>query len=182
MIREEFKIPSSAFVIGHIGRFSYEKNHKWLIDFFDCIHAKNKTSILFLVGRGELENTIREYVSKLGLSNCVIISGPRNDIPDILSSFDAFILPSKFEGLGIVAIEAQANGLTTVCSSNVPGDVVVSDNCRRIDLSNTKEIVNSIFDNNTMRENIDRDRFSNSGFDIEQAALVLQDYYLGLTR
>lgn len=119
-IRTEFAIETSTFVCGHVGRFSIQKNHNFLIDVFAEIVRQHADSKLLLVGEGELKESIQEKCRKLNLSHKVIFTGLRDDVPDLLQAMDLFLFPSLFEGLGIAAIEAQAAGLPCLISDRVP--------------------------------------------------------------
>lgn len=118
-IREEFGI-DDQFVVGHIGRFIEAKNHMFLVDIFNEIHKELSDSVLLLVGDGELRKTVESKVRKLNLQDSVIFAGVRDDVPALLSAMDVFVFPSVYEGLGIVTIEAQASGLSVICSDAVP--------------------------------------------------------------
>ena len=127
VIREQLGIKSDQFVVGHIGRFSYAKNHDFLIDIFNEIIKQNRKAVLILVGKGPLEDLIRKKVKNLGLCNSVKFLGTRKDIPNLLCGFDCLILPSRFEGFGIVGLEAQASGLYTYFSDCIPSDIAVTE-------------------------------------------------------
>ena len=115
------------FVVGHIGRFAYPKNHEFLIDIFKEIHTTNPNSVLILVGEGEEKERILQKVKQLGLQNDVLFLGVRSDIPDLMQAMDVFLFPSRFEGLGVVLIEAQAAGLPCIASKDViPEEVNVT--------------------------------------------------------
>ena len=114
-------------VLGHIGRFNYQKNHEFLIDVFSAFKKKYDDAVLLLVGRGELENKIKEKVNSLGLTDSVKFLGIRDDIPQLLNAMDVFVFPSLFEGLGIVLIEAEMCRLPIVTSDKVPEEVVIND-------------------------------------------------------
>lgn len=103
------------FVIGHIGRFDYQKNHLFLLDVFNETLKLTENVKLLLIGDGHLRDEIITKIKKLGIEDKVIMMGVRSDINDLLNVFDVFILPSVFEGLGTVVIEAQANGLNQLC-------------------------------------------------------------------
>ena len=118
-------------VIGHVGRFAPEKNHKFIVDVFDEIYRQEKTAVLMLAGRGSEEETIKNYVSEKNLDEHVVFLGVRKDIPDLMNLFDVFLFPSTYEGLGIVGIEAQASGLPTFMSEAVPKEAVVTPNAWR---------------------------------------------------
>lgn len=116
--KEELHI-ENKYIIGHIGRFSKQKNHKYIIDVFEKVHSINKDSVLLLIGEGELKNEISKYVNDKELYNYVIFLGIRKDIPELLSTMDVMILPSLYEGMPNVLIEAQAMGLPAVVSDTI---------------------------------------------------------------
>ncbi|MCD2436362.1 glycosyltransferase [Acidaminococcus sp. NSJ-142] len=118
------------FVVGHIGRFCYQKNHEFLIHVFNEIVKMQPNAKLLLVGSyvgDPFYFTItHKLVDKLGLDDNVLFLGIRNDVPDLMQAMDCFVLPSRSEGLGIVGIEAQAAGLPCFFSSEVPREVGVT--------------------------------------------------------
>ena len=109
--RKELNISDDTLVIGHVGRFVEQKNHKFLIDIFNELHKEEKNSILLLIGHGPLMNEIEEKVKNLKLYDCVKFLGQRNDTNELYQAMDIFCLPSLYEGLPVVGIEAQASGL-----------------------------------------------------------------------
>lgn len=113
-IRRKLKINDDTFVIGHVGRFTYQKNHEFLINVFKKVHQKVNDSVLLLIGEGPDEGVIKQKVKELKLNNNVMFLGRRNDVPKLFQAMDCFVLPSRFEGLPIVGIEAQAAGLPCV--------------------------------------------------------------------
>jgi glycosyltransferase involved in cell wall biosynthesis len=128
-VRAELGIPEDAFVVGHVGRFAEQKNHTFLVDIAECL-AKNDSQVrILLVGDGPLRPNIEAKVARLGLTEHVIFAGLRADVPRLmLGAMDTFFLPSVYEGLGLVLVEAQAAGLPCFFSDVVPieADVVVS--------------------------------------------------------
>lgn len=123
------------FVMGHIGRFSAQKNHDFLIDVFYEVSKELTNAKLMLVGEGPLENLVREKVERLGIMDKVLFLGQRQDIPQLLQAMDVFCLPSKFEGLPISLVEAQASGLTCIASIRVPEEsTIVSTHMARLPL------------------------------------------------
>lgn len=122
LFREKYNIPPSTHVLGHIGRFDEVKNHDFLLDVFFEYKKKNNDSILLLVGSGLLEDKIQQKVHRLGLDECVLFLGVRNDIPDILCAMDCFVMPSLYEGLPFVLVEAQTTGLPCVISDTINKD------------------------------------------------------------
>lgn len=117
------------YVIGNVGRLHFQKNQAFLLEIFREYHAHNTDSLLVLIGQGEDERKLKEKVKKEGLEKEVYFMGTQKDIQGWLSSFDLFIFPSLFEGLGIAALEAQANGVPVMASDKViPREVKINDN------------------------------------------------------
>ena len=123
-VRIELGIGNNDIVVGHVGRFQYQKNHELLIDIYNSFNKKYPDSRLLLVGQGVEELAIKDKVNKLKLKENVMFMGIRSDVSEIMQAMDVFVLPSRFEGLGIVLIEAQAAGLPCVTSKNVVPDIV----------------------------------------------------------
>ena len=117
-VKKEFGI-EKKFVVGHVGRFNYPKNHKFIIDVFNEIQKVKEDSVLMLVGDGDLRHEIEQKVRDLGLSDKVIFTGVRSDVNDLMQGMDVFLFPSLYEGLGIVLIEAQAAGLPCILSDTI---------------------------------------------------------------
>ena len=121
-------------VIGHIGRFCYQKNHQFLIEVFRRVHSQDPQTRLLLVGDGPLADNIDKQIKEYGLENSIIMLGYRSDVSDLLSAMDIFLLPSLFEGLGMVLLEAQANQLNCFVSSFVPKEAELSPFIHYLDL------------------------------------------------
>lgn len=125
-LRKEFEIKDSTIVVGHVGRFVQQKNHTFLADVFNEYHRKKPDSKLLLVGSGPLENEIKKKVERLGLDDSVLFLGQRDDINKLYSVMDIFCLPSLYEGLPVVGVEAQAAGLPCVFSDKITNDTVIT--------------------------------------------------------
>lgn len=134
-VRKKLNITESAFVIGHIGRLTDEKNHEMLIDIFDKIHEADKNVFLLMIGAGELREKIERKLKEKGLDKHYLILSNRLDIPDLLNAMDCFVFPSKYEGLGIVLIEAQKMNLPCFISNNVPQHAIISNLVTRISIN-----------------------------------------------
>lgn len=106
-------------VIGHVGRFMKQKNHDFLIDVFAAVVKEKPDAKLLLIGEGSLENKIKAKVARLSLENNVLFLGVRSDVADLYNVMDIFVLPSFYEGLPVVGVEAQANGLKCLFSERV---------------------------------------------------------------
>jgi len=144
-VRKQLNL-QDKFVIGHIGRFCDQKNHNFLIECFAKFHKENYNSVLMLIGDGELKGKIQKKVKKLNLDKDVIFLGNRKDVNELYQAMDCFAFPSKFEGLGIVLIEAQVSGLNVISSSNIPDEAIITDNIKLLNtdidlwIKNIKEI------------------------------------------
>ena len=137
--RKELGIKEDTIVIGHIGRFVAQKNHTFLIDIFNQFHKKEKNSILLLAGQGPLQEEIKNKVRELGLDDSVRFLGQRNDANELYQVFDVFLLPSLYEGLPVVGVEAQASGLLCFLSDDMTKETKVLDSTVFMSLSNTAE-------------------------------------------
>ena len=124
--RQELGINDSTIVIGHVGRFNKQKNHNFLVDVFYKFHKKNPDSLLLLVGDGPLMSEIKNKVQLLKLSDCVNILGKRNDANELYQAMDIFALPSIYEGLPLVGVEAQVSGVKCIFSTNITKEVKLS--------------------------------------------------------
>lgn len=138
-LRDELGIPQDAFVIGHVGRFMYQKNHSFLVDIFAEVLKKKPEAVLLLVGEGELMEIIREKVRARGISNSVLFTGARKDVNRLYSVMDVFCLPSFYEGMPVVAWEAQANGLPCVFSNKISAEAKLEESSRFLSLSQGRE-------------------------------------------
>lgn len=130
-LRKDLSI-SNDIVLGHVGRFTYAKNHKFLIKVFSELQIKNKK--LLLIGDGPLLKSIKELCNDLGVSDEVIFLGRQNNVYDFYSVFDGFLFPSIYEGFGNVLVEAQASGLKVFASTNVSDSTKIINNFTFLDL------------------------------------------------
>jgi len=110
---------SDAFVVGHVGKLCYQKNTLFLIDIFDQIIRKQDNAVLMLVGDGEDRELVESKIASLGLQEHILMLGMRSDVSDLMQAMDVFLLPSRFEGFGIVLVEAQSAGVRFVASSHL---------------------------------------------------------------
>lgn len=117
-VRKELGL-EDKLVVGHIGRFCYQKNHDFLIDIFNEIHKQRQEAVLLLIGEGELEQDIRNKVKDLGLTDSVRFMGKQKDTSKFYQAMDCFVLPSRYEGLPVVGVEAQAAGVPCVMADVV---------------------------------------------------------------
>ena len=171
----------NKFVIGHVGRFNTQKNHTFLIDIFREIQTMDKQTVLLLLGEGELEGNIREKVSNLNLSETVKFLGVRHDVNKVMQAMDAFVLPSNYEGLPVVGVEAQAAGLPMFWSDNITNEVVITPNINLLSLNlSAKEWAKIIMQKGKKnhRKNM-LDYIVKSGYDLSKSDNELQKFYEG---
>lgn len=126
-IRGELGI-ENKFVVGHVGRFMYQKNHEFLIDIFYELLKIREDAILLLIGDGPLHNKVRDKIDKLGITAYVIDLGIRNDVDSLYNGMDVFCFPTRYEGLGMVVVEAEVNGLPALVSEVVPDEAIILSN------------------------------------------------------
>lgn len=182
-VREQMRTKlgiNNRFVVGHVGRFVYSKNHNFLIDVFNEVHKRNPDSVLLLVGDGTLKEQIRQKVDRLGLSDSVMFLGLRKDVTDLYQAMDVSVLPSNYEGFGMVALEAQASGLPVIVSEYVPKDTQVTDLLSYMHLTQPiGKWADKILTYEKYCRPLDiKDRFQKAGFDIFDAGKDLTKWYL----
>ena len=147
-IKESLGIPNNHKVIGHIGRFGKAKNHNFIIDLFSNVLKKDSNCTLVLIGEGNTRKDIEEKAKELCIYENIRFLGLRNDIPVLMKLFDIFLLPSNYEGFGIVLLEAQACGLNCIVSENIQPEVDLGLNLIEwISLSDVDKWVCAIFRN-----------------------------------
>lgn len=167
------------FVLGHVGRFSPQKNHNFLIDVFQYVEKLEKNVVLILVGVGDGKSEIEDKVRKLGLKDKVIFLGGRNDIPDVLQALDVFVFPSLYEGLGIAAVEAQAAGLPCILSDQIPQECRLTENVEVLSLKDSPlEWANHILAYVGSEKKNEFSAICKAGFDIDDNAKQLEKFYL----
>ena len=180
--RKELNIKDDTLVIGHIGRFVAQKNHDYLIDIFNEVLKKNNNSILLLVGQGPLMEEIKNKVKELKLNDSVKFLGQRRDANELYQAFDVFLLPSLYEGLPVVGVEAQAAGLLCYLSDDMTKETKVLDITKFMSLNNTpEEWADNILDNVKKYKRIDTSKeMTSKNFNIKEEAKKLEKYYLNL--
>ncbi|SFQ51608.1 Glycosyltransferase involved in cell wall bisynthesis [Psychrobacillus psychrotolerans] len=177
-IRKELGV-ENELLIGHVGRFNEQKNHLFLIAIFKYILQKEPNTKLILVGEGPLREAVEEKIEILKIKNNVTILGKRNDVADILCAVDIFLLPSLFEGLPFVGVEAQASGLPIVLSESITKEIGLN-NYTFISLEASIESwANKIL---SLNYKIDRNtsyrKIMEEGFDIYKESFKLEKMYL----
>ena len=180
--RERLKLSDDDIVIGHVGRFNEQKNHAFLIDIFEhlCLIHPESSFHLIMIGEGELLDNIQAKVRNSAYASKCHFLGLQPDVNKWMQSFDVFVLPSLFEGLPVVGIEAQATGLPCVFSDSITSEFKMSKRARFISLQATKdEWCNAIYEfGNEHAFDDNKDVISEHGFNIIQEASKLEKIYI----
>lgn len=167
-------------IIGHVGRFEEQKNHRFIIEIFSEYVKLNNNSILLLIGRGSLESEIKNQVNQLGIADKVLFLGMRDDVPKLLSAMDMFLFPSLHEGLSVAAIEVQCSGLP-ILTSDIPSmrEAKITDLMEFESLeSNASVWARHLFQ---LKRVSNRSKYfqnvSEAGYDIRQSANLIENEY-----
>lgn len=183
--REELGVTPGELLITNIGRMVVQKNQKRLITIFYLFNERHPESKLMIVGTGPLDKELEDEAERLGIRDRIIFTGERSDVPSLLASSDLFLFPSLFEGFGIVIIEAEAEGVPCVFSSNIPSDVdLIPSLVTRVSLSapDTQWVMaaeNAIEQRNSARERACL-AVREKGYDIRETAAYMERFYLSL--
>ena len=137
-VRKELGVEND-FVVAHVGRFSKQKNHSFLLDVFSEIVEINPDSVLLLVGMGELEEEIKHKANRLKITDKIHFLGVRNDVPQLLSAADVFVFPSFYEGMPNTVIEAQALSLHCVISDTITPEADITGLVEYLPLCDAKQ-------------------------------------------
>ena len=177
-LRQEFSVDDNAMIYGHVGRFSEEKNHSYLIDVFEEIHVAQPNSFLWLVGDGPLKDSIVKKVNDKKMGNSVVFLGERADVNEIMQALDVFIFPSKYEGLSVTLIEAQTASLPVYASNNISTEHKVSDSFTFLSLESKPSEWAKIILNRQRTKRINmKNEIGLSGYDISTEAKELEKIY-----
>lgn len=177
--RKELSIKENQLIIGHIGKFTEQKNHKGLIEIFEKILLNRPDAKLVLIGDGPLKMNIKDMIKKMGIEDNVMFLGLRKDIPELLMAMDIFLMPSLYEGLPIAAVEAQASGLDVFLSNTISKQTEITSSVHWFDnVQTSKKIANFIC--NSYKE-VDRKNANKqvvrAGFDIIDTSNKLSEVY-----
>lgn len=172
-LREKLGL-DGKFVIGHIGRFTFAKNHPFLLDVFKQLSELRNDAVLLLVGDGELHDSIREGIKKRKLENRVVMSGQVSNPEAYYRLANVLAIPSIFEGLSLTTIESQIAGVPVVASTAVPEEAIISDGVIRLSLEDINEWVDTILEMENRSITLD-DR--SRDYNIQTAVYKLEKWY-----
>lgn len=169
-------------VIGHVGRFMKVKNHEFLLHILKSLLMLDSSYHLVLVGTGELESSVKSLAVTLGIAEHISFLGVRSDINIIMQGLDAFVMPSLYEGLPVVLVEAQTSGLPVICSDAISSMSKLTDNYYSLSLNDTYEKWASTINQAIMNTDIsDREKsirnIVSAGFDIKNTTSRLFSLY-----
>ena len=178
-IRKELNIPEDTILLGHVGRFSKQKNHKFLLKIYEEYVKSNPKSKLILIGKGKLETKIKKMVNKNGLREKIKFLGIRQDVNAIYSALDYFIFPSLYEGLSVSMIEAQVSGLSIFASDTIDHSTDISGNIKWLSIKHnspkkwSEEILKTNKERKIKNVNVKE-------YDIKNIARKMYNLYLNL--
>ena len=176
-IRKELNI-ENKFVIGHVGRFDFMKNHKFLLDVFEEIIKEHSQAILMLLGDGSLKQEMQELAKQKNLQDKVLFLGNRKNVSDYFQAMDYFVFPSLFEGLPGTVVEAQAAGLKCLIANTITGEVVFSDMVKRMSLEKTaKDWANYVLDTKEYTRENTLQVIEDAGFDVKKQVKNMTEFY-----
>jgi glycosyltransferase involved in cell wall biosynthesis len=189
LVRAQMAIPENSPVIGHVGRFHEQKNHAFILRLVPEVLKVVPDAHFVLVGDGPLRSTIEAQIAAGGLANRVHLLGTRLDVPALMQHlFDVFLFPSKWEGLSIVMLEAQAAGLPVICATTISEEaVIIPEIVQRLDLvAPVEDWVRAIRSALELRHRVDRERclktLTDSDFNIENSVRRLESIYEEMMR
>lgn len=175
-VREEWNIPADAPVYGHIGRFTQQKNHSYLLEIFREILTRQPQARLLLLGDGPMLEQVRQQAQPFG--EHIIFAGVQKNTRDFYSAMDAFLLPSLFEGLPVVLVEAQAAGLPCFVSDTVDRSAAFSSRVAFLPLNAASAWADAVTAAQPDRDPDALAHVQQAGYDIVHTAGILQDFYL----
>ncbi|MCD8363039.1 MAG: glycosyltransferase family 1 protein [Lachnospiraceae bacterium] len=182
-MRAELGISQDEFVIGHVGRLCHQKNHRFLLKIFTSVLKQRPNALLLLVGTGEKESAIRRQAQELGIDSRVRFLGSRGNVDQLYQAMDVLVLPSLFEGVPVVGIEAQFSDLPCVFSDKVPNEVKISEKTVFLSLEQPPEVwAEAILDCEKTPRVRGGEAYRSTRYNIENAHSTLEDYYMAIAK
>ena len=178
--RRELDIADDMFLVGHVGRFMPQKNQAFLVDVLAELLPQKPDTMLAFVGDGPDRPDVQQHAQALGISDHILFLGQRTDVNHLYQAFDAFCLPSRYEGLGMVAIEAQVAGCPCVLSDQVPHEADISGKTSFISLENKSSWISTVLNisSQTANRQIETSNTCAEKYDISASANRLTFLYV----
>ena len=175
-IRTHYGIGENDFVIGHVGRFFPEKNHKFIIELFSEYSRHHRHCKLLLVGNGPLQAEIQNLVNQKGLGDKVIFAGLQKNVVGFYCAMDVLLLPSTREAFPMTLVEAQYNGLPCVVSAAVPRETAITDNVFPLPIDDVKPWCEKL---SSLSVACDREnpKIKSEWFDVRKCYKMLESLY-----
>lgn len=166
-------------VLGHVGRFNKQKNHGYLLDIFAAVSQKREDAVLFLLGDGPDRAQMEEKCRELGIADKVYFEGNQKHPQEYYQAFDLFLLPSLYEGLPGVLVEAQAAGLRCLVSDTITKEAQATELVTYLSIEENPEVwADTILSLVDYEREDTRQRLSDAGFDVRKQATCYRDFYL----
>lgn len=176
-LRDEMEILPEELVVGHVGSFGYPKNHEFLIEIFESLSKKVPCKLL-LIGDGALRTEIENEVRAKKMEDRVIFTGVRSNVADFMQAMDVFVFPSRYEGLPVTLVEAQAAGLPCLISENIPMECKKTNLIDQMSLEASREAwADKIVELSKVPRSNTYEEICRAGFDIKENAVKLQKFY-----
>ena len=178
--REQLNIGEETAVIGHIGRFDIQKNHKFLVEIMKAVKDRKQNTIFLFVGDGELRPMIEKLVKEKKIEKNCIFLGVRNDVQDLIQAMDLLVFPSLHEGLPVTLVETQTAGLPCGITDKVPKESILTENLVSVmSLEDSAEIWADHIIGRLGEKRYDRsEEIVKAGYDISATAKWLEEFYL----
>ncbi len=178
--RKSLGIEEGVLTVGHVGRFSTAKNHDFILKVFASLAGMSNQVVLMLVGDGERRPLIEMKAREMGLSDKIKFLGSRDDVPNLMNAMDVFLMPSIYEGLPLVLVEAQAAGLPCVISNAIPRDCDITRKIKRLELAEPPSVwAEAVIAHAGLQSRVDGfEIVRQAGFDVAFEAKKLGSFYL----
>lgn len=180
VVRDELGIGQNQLVVSHIGRYTMEKNHEFILKIFSELRKLGLGARLLMIGDGTLRTHIMQMAEQASLSSDVIFTGVRSDVERLMQAMDVFVLPSLYEGLPVTMVEAQAAGLPCIISDKVPPECILTEGL--VDVmplsASPGAWAEKILAKRAIPRTDRRAEIAAHGFDITTEAVKLQEFYL----
>ncbi|MGM0123413.1 hypothetical protein IGI37_000779 [Enterococcus sp. AZ194] len=177
-VRKKYGIKEDNFVVGSIGRMSYQKNQIFLLEVIEEVVKSNKKFVLFLIGKGPYYEKIKKFIDAKNLNQNVFLINETKDINSLYSAFDLFVLPSLYEGLPLVGVEAQATGLKLIASSEITDEVNIADSVEFINVRDKEAWIDNILSKNIDKSRKSkRDEIISAGYSIDDVTKKYECFY-----
>lgn len=179
IVRTDLKL-ENKHIVGHVGSFTYPKNHEFIIDIFSQLSMLDENAVLVLVGTGPGFDNIRLLVNERNIADKVLFLGSRSDVNYLDQAFDVFVFPSRYEGLPVVLVEAQCSGVPCLISDTITEEIDVTKQLFRENINNEPSLwanqILKLFNAKYCREEASED-VVRSGYDINNTVKELEKYY-----